>query len=230
MRQRTTTVIFLFRRFQPCRAWIFGPDFPHGCEGHAVAAALDIVAARTEGQQMRDHFRQSIQMAGTYRRGEPITLRYEIQNISDDEYALLVWETPLEREVFRFVEVRRGDRRVPYDGRLVKRGDPTAESYRTIAAGQTIVEELDLSKYFAFEEFGTYTVTLHTRFLDAIRRPSANDAPRRRYEHESFSLDPVSASFELVPDGSARMTVGQHRRQQQAARSRLDPSDQAGHI
>jgi hypothetical protein len=174
---------------------------------------------------MREHFRQSIHMESTYRRGEPIILRFEIENVSDYWYAVLVWDTPLEGEVFNFVEVRHDDRVIPYDGRLVKRGDPTPDAYGRIAPGQKLVEDLDLSKSFTFDDLGIYTVTLHTRFLDAIQQPSEEFTARVRQEHLHLALDALTARFELVPDGDARLTVGQQARAREGARSRADTTD-----
>jgi len=164
-------------------------------------------------------------MQPTYRLGEPITLRFEIDNPSDDDYALLTWDTPLGGEVMNFLEVRHEGRGIPYDGRLVKRGDPTTDSYRTLAPGETITEELDLSTSFAFEEPGTYTVTLNVRFIDAIRGAGANYSARHRHEHEALALAPASVTFELLPDGEPRLTAGQRARARLGSRSRLGRDD-----
>jgi len=98
---------------------------------------------------MLDDLRQSIHMQPTYRLGEPVTLRYEIENTGAEAYTLLTWDTPLGGEVMNFLELRHDDRVIPYDGRLVKRGEPSPESYRTIAPGETVAEELDLSEAYA---------------------------------------------------------------------------------
>src|SRR5262249_33801976 len=174
---------------------------------------------------MPNELRQSIHMQPTYRLGESITLRFEIENTSDEDYALLVWDTPLGGEVMNFLEVRHEGRVVPYDGRLVKRGDPTTDSYRTLASGATIAEELDLSTSFAFEVPGTYTVTLNVRFVDAFRGASANFTARSRREHEVLPLEPTSATFEILPDGEPRLTAGQRARARVGARSRLGGDD-----
>jgi hypothetical protein len=174
---------------------------------------------------MADELRQSIYMQPRYRLGEPIMLRFEITNTGNETCALLIWDTPLSREVMNFLEVRHDGRRLPYDGRFVKRGEPTAESYRTLAPGETIAEELDLSTSFAFEQPGIYTVTLNVRFIDVIRGAGAGYRARQRDEHETLALERLSATFELVPDGTPRLTSGQQTRVRLATRSRLGPDD-----
>ena len=174
---------------------------------------------------MQGNFRHSLSAAPTYRRDEPIAVRFELHNAGADEYALLTWDTPLGGEVLAFFEVRLGDEAVPYDGRFVSRSDPTAGCYLRIAAGETVAEELDLSTAFSFEEPGTYEVTLHTRFRDAIPSPGAAVAPRPRGEHEGFSLEPLSASFEVLADGAARLTGGQRARAEESTRAEVDEAD-----
>ncbi|MFJ9414345.1 hemopexin repeat-containing protein [Streptomyces sp. NPDC101227] len=164
---------------------------------------------------MRDDFRLTLRGEPTYRRGEPVSLIFEIENVSDTDYRLLVWNTPLECEVFNFLEVRCGDRVVPYDGRFVRRGDPSPDSYRTIAAGETIIEELDISESYALDEPGTYDVTLRVKFADAIPDVGMALSARTRKEHRGFALDPVTTQFELLPDGSARPTAGERARREE---------------
>jgi hypothetical protein len=177
---------------------------------------------------MNEDLRQSIAMQQQYRLGEPIVLRYELQNTGETDHTLLIWDTPLEGEVFNFVEVRHGDQLVPYDGRQVKRADPAPESYRLLAAGQTIVENLDLSTAFAFVDPGEYTVTLHVEYTDVQVRPAAAALGARvRAEHEPLPMPPLTATFELLTDGEPRLTGGQRTRALLRARPRQDAADLA---
>ncbi|MFE1792117.1 hemopexin repeat-containing protein [Streptomyces sp. NPDC059525] len=163
---------------------------------------------------MRDAFRQTIHGEQTYRLGEPVPLAFEIENVGDTDYNLLVWNTPLEGEVFNFLEVRCGDRLIPYDGRLVTRGDPGPDSYRRLAAGETIVEELDISESYALDEVGYYQIILRVRFADAIPNAGLALAARTREEHRGFALDPVTIQFELLPGDNPLSTVGERARRE----------------
>lgn len=156
---------------------------------------------------MRDDFRLAVRGEPTYQRGERVSLTFEIENVSDTDYRLLIWNTPLEGEVFNFLEVRCGDHVVPYDGRLVKRGDPSPDSYRKIVAGETIVEELDISESYALDEPGYYDVTLRVKFADVTPEVGVPLAARSRQEHRGITLDPVTTGFELLPGGNAHPTA-----------------------
>ncbi|WP_328739988.1 hemopexin repeat-containing protein [Streptomyces erythrochromogenes] len=177
---------------------------------------------------MRDDFRLAIRGAPTYSRGEPVSFTFELENVGDRDYRLLVWNTPLEGEVFNFLEVRYGDDVVPYDGRMVSRTDPDADSYRTLRVGETIVEELDISMSYALAEPGGYEVTLLVRFADVIPAVGTEVITARpRHEHQGLTLGPVSTSFELLPDGPPRSTAGERARSEQprdgARRIVIDP-------
>ncbi|TCO54100.1 M35 family metallo-endopeptidase [Actinocrispum wychmicini] len=129
-----------------------------------------------------------------YRLGEPIGVTFELHNPTGQDHSLLVWDTPMERwngEVGRYVKVAQGNRELAYQGRVVRRAaTPDARSYRTVHAGETVRETVDLSTAFAFTEPGTYTVTLDSQGLDA-----------------------AAATFEVLPGGQPRLTTGAQVRQ-----------------
>src|ERR1022692_4446479 len=100
---------------------------------------------------VNEDLRQTVGMQPQYRLGEPVSLRYALENVGAADYALLIWNTPLEGEVFAFADVRLGDRVVPYDGRHVKRGDPKPGSYRTLAAGGGVTGTAHLFPPFALD-------------------------------------------------------------------------------
>lgn len=171
-------------------------------------------------RQVTADLRQTVEMRPAYRIGEPVILTCTLRNAGQADCALLVWNTPLEGEMFAFAEVFNGDRIISYDGRLVSRVDPQPGSYQVIRPGQSVTRELDLSTSFALTEPGRYTVTLAIRFHDVIEHQGGNvPAARRRAEHEPLSLDQVSAGFELLPGDKARLTSGQHARAAQQARA-----------
>ncbi|WP_314252662.1 hemopexin repeat-containing protein [Streptomyces kutzneri] len=162
---------------------------------------------------MREDFRLAIRGHPAYSRGEPVLLTFELANVGDTEYRLLIWNTPLEGEVLNFLEVRHAGHVVPYDGRFFSRGDPGPASYRTIRAGEAIAEQLDIAESYALDEPGEYEVTLLVRFADVIpvTGPEAPTA-RPRQEHQGLVLGPVTTRFELLPDGPARPTAGERAR------------------
>ncbi len=158
---------------------------------------------------MHEDFSATLQMADTYRMGEPVIAVFRLTNESDVGYALLTWDTPLEGRPGRFIEVRRGDAVLRYDGRYYKRGDPGPEAYLTVAPGKTVEAEIDLSRAFAFDEPGTYDAAVTVEFTDAIPAAGIVLDARGRAVHRGFSLDVLTSRFELVPGESPRSTLGE---------------------
>ncbi|MBD3859088.1 hypothetical protein IEE86_05005 [Bacillus sp. 28A-2] len=156
--------------------------------------------------------KHSIHMETEYNCGEPIILKFELQNLMDSDCGLLIYDNPLEGEVLNFIEIRRKDFIIPYDGRLVKRAEPTKDSYRIIPAGKTIVEKLDLSTSFPIHEPGIYTVTLYTKFLDVISPVNGEIKLPTNKEFEMLTLDPLTTEFKLLSHIKPRLTSGEKAR------------------
>ena len=76
-------------------------------------------------RQDRPPIEASLSAAQTYRLGDAIEVVFSIRNTGATPYQVLTWETPLEGEVTDFLAVERDGRLLRYDGRIVKRGDPT---------------------------------------------------------------------------------------------------------
>ncbi|MEU4496970.1 hemopexin repeat-containing protein [Streptomyces sp. NPDC023998] len=163
---------------------------------------------------MKDNFRASLRSEPRYRLGEAILIDFALTNVSDQDIALLTWNTPLETqdEVLSYFQVHYGDALVPYDGRFVKRGEPDERSYRLISAGATVVETVDLTTAYGITVPGTYTVTLDARIADAFTQDEDAPRSRRREDHQGFDFDPVSTTFEVVGDGEPRYTVAEKER------------------
>jgi Lysine-specific metallo-endopeptidase/Hemopexin len=168
---------------------------------------------------MREDFSAAIRMSPSYRLGDPVVLWFELTNTSDVDYSLLVWDTPLEGRAGDYVEVRQGERALRYDGRFVKRGDPGPDSYRTVAAGETVTEQIDLTDGFAFDEPGTYDVTVRVEFTDSIPATGVVLTTRVRAVHRGFALEPLHTRCEVLAGEAARPTLGAQARSGQLPRS-----------
>ena len=96
---------------------------------------------------------------------EPLIVRVEARNPSNEELALLTWNTPFEPTLSAdaFAIARDGEP-VPYRGRLVKRAwPPPDDAIVRLAPGETFERELDLSRHYAVYEPGTYSIALAPR-------------------------------------------------------------------
>jgi hypothetical protein len=170
-------------------------------------------AVNNERTSEMDHqpFVTALTAEPSYRLGDAILITFEIENTGSETYQLLTWGTPLEGQfTVDCLTVRRDGELVPYDGRLVKRGDPPPEAYVVIRPGERLKKTVDISHTYAIDQAGDYTVTLNASFFDAFPVPgNAKQAPRKRQAHESHKLPPAAAQFKVVAGGEAKLTAGQ---------------------
>src|ERR1700759_2845467 len=97
----------------------------------------------------------SLRAEDDYKLGEPVVLTVEVENRGSDALRVLGWGPPFEeRFTSSFLRVERDGEVLPYDGRLVKRGDPSADDYLTIGAGETVKTTVDVSAGYPIESPG----------------------------------------------------------------------------
>jgi len=165
---------------------------------------------RRRDRQDRPPIEGSLSAAATYRLGDAIELTFSIRNSGTTPYQVLAWETPLEDEVTDFLTIERDGRVLRYDGRHVKRGDPTDQDYVVLGANETLDRSVDISRSYPIDTPGVYSATLKVTLFDAFPVPgAAKQAPRLRVQHQRLELPPVTVQFTVVPDGRPKQTDGQ---------------------
>lgn len=98
------------------------------------------------------------------------SVTFTLTNRGDRPVSVLKWHTPLEgirNDIFRIVK---DGEPVPYVGPMVKRAQPTAEDYVTLAPGETASATVDLGAVYAFPEPGRYEVRYDPK-LQGVSRP-----------------------------------------------------------
>ncbi len=123
-----------------------------------------------------------------YRAGEPVPVRLRLRNRGRAPVAVLDWNTPLEGLLADMFVIRREDGTgVTWNGPSIKRGDPAAGDYVTIAAGREVTENVDLALGYDLQAPGRYTVELRELRLHDVASPA--QVPRPRSRHQARSLD-----------------------------------------
>jgi hypothetical protein len=101
-----------------------------------------------------------------YTLGNPVNLSVTLTNNSSELLEILSWGTPLEQTFNSdMFHVSRDGTTIPYIGRMVKRGTPRDSDYLTIDSAKTLVATIDLSKGYAIQTPGTYTITMKPRYI-----------------------------------------------------------------
>ncbi|MCP3102193.1 protease [Myxococcus sp. K15C18031901] len=108
--------------------------------------------------------------------GGPVQVSFSVTNTSSQPLYVLTWNTPLEGRILNdMFEVSRDGVELPYQGPMVKRAPPTADSYVTVEPGATVTREVDISQAYGATTPGAYTITFRGALMDVT--PDKAKAP-----------------------------------------------------
>jgi peptidyl-Lys metalloendopeptidase len=144
----------------------------------------------------------TLEMDETYPAGESVTLLFKLHNQTDQPVTILNWYTPLEGMVGDIFQVTRDEEELPYQGMLVKRGDPTREEYTTIKPGKSASAEVDLGMGYDMTTPGFYQVHFTAGLRDITG--DASLLPKKQDDHhpQPLSCNTVSFRIESAPQPS----------------------------
>lgn len=97
---------------------------------------------------------------------EALTARWTLHNDTVETLQVLVWHTPLAGFSNDLFYVERDGEPVPYIGRLVKWGTPTAEDYVEIESGGSVSATFDPSAVYDMSQPGQYTIAYRSELLE----------------------------------------------------------------
>ncbi|HYG64271.1 MAG TPA: protease [Thermoanaerobaculia bacterium] len=132
--------------------------------------------------------------------GGPVRVRLTLTNRGESPVWALRWNTPFEgRWQGTPFTVSTGGREVPYEGPMVKRGDPGREEYVEIAPGASAEATADLAEAYALAAPGRYRVEGAGGLHDLAT--SAAGVPRPRNRHQPAPLDCAAVELTVTPPG-----------------------------
>ncbi|MBN9686518.1 MULTISPECIES: protease [unclassified Corallococcus] len=115
--------------------------------------------------------------------GEPIEVLFKLTNRSESPVWVLKWQTPLEGILGTVFQITRDGEELPYQGPMVKRAAPSADSYAAIAPGATVENTVEVTQAWDFKKPGTYRITFRDALMDVATRKE--DVPRAGGEYQS---------------------------------------------
>lgn len=145
-----------------------------------------------QAQTFEPSLAATLEIAETLETGESVPVQFSLKNDSSDDVRMLVWGTPLEGVYGRIFKVLRNGDPVPYEGIVVRRGEPTADDYIVIPAGQSVSAEVDLAKSYNFSAAAEYEVAFVTsKAADVRRATDTRVATLATMERAEISSQPV---------------------------------------
>jgi hypothetical protein len=118
--------------------------------------------------------------------GEPMLLRFRLTNRTAQPLYVLDWHTPLEGLLSRMLQVSRAGQDIPYQGPMMKRGDPGADDYRAIAPGASVEESIDVGLAYETQAPGRYRIAFAGPLRDVVTSPS--EVPRPLDKHQPMAV------------------------------------------
>jgi len=142
----------------------------------------------------------TLQAQSNYVQGTPIVIGFEIENLSSTEIRILKWYTPLEGIKGKIFEVRCDGVEVPYEGMMMKRGNPARADYVHLPAGASARAEFDLSQCYSLPECQKCRLKFKGRIHDVVF--DERQLPRTANQHSVIDVPGEAVSFSIsLPEG-----------------------------
>jgi hypothetical protein len=132
----------------------------------------------------------------SYVSGETVPVRFTIFNNSKIDVWVLSWLTPLEGLKGDILNVVCDGKQVPYEGIMMKRGDPSKIDYVRIKAKGTATKEIDLSQSYSFSPAHECKIEFRGHLLDVIE--TKGEIPRKREEQKSMDIQGNTLIFKIL--------------------------------
>jgi peptidyl-Lys metalloendopeptidase len=145
---------------------------------------------------MNAALRYHLQAQIRYVLGGPVVIGFTIENLCSVDVWVLKWYTPLEGMKGKIFELTCDGVDIPYEGRLMKRGNPEADDYVRLHPGESVHGEFDLASAYSLPVCKECRLKFKGRIHDVVF--NHREVPRRADEHLSVDVPGNTASFSMV--------------------------------
>jgi peptidyl-Lys metalloendopeptidase len=139
-----------------------------------------------KGNTTFDKIKYILTAKDTFIKDNPIAINFTLQNISNEKLWILTWYTPLEGLKGKIFQVTCEGKEVPYEGPMVKRGQPSNADYAYIEPGKSVSKEFDLSRAYQVPESQACVIAFKGRIYDYAT--SSNILPKRAEEQQMVDI------------------------------------------
>jgi hypothetical protein len=128
--------------------------------------------------------------------GEPVELRFQLRNPTAQPVFVLEWHTPFEGLLANFLQVTRNGQEVPYEGPMMKRGDPSAEEYVALQPGASVEAKVEVSLAYDFKQPGHYRIAFRDSLMDVVTNQA--EVPHTRAQFQPLPVQCPAVETTLV--------------------------------
>jgi len=170
-----------------------------GCAGPKSTVTPDITQTPANvmpAPTVTQSLKYQLSANDSYVAGTPITINFTLENLLDENLWVLNWYTPLEGMRGEIFQVKCDGKEIPYEGMMVKRGDPDRDSYIHIVPRGSVSEEVDLSSGYNLPISEDCQVDFKGRIYDILS--DEGKLPRRSDEHQGMDITGKFVAFRVV--------------------------------
>jgi hypothetical protein len=131
----------------------------------------------------------------SYVLGKPIIIGFTLESEAQTDLWILKWYTPLEGIKGKILQVTCDGEELPYQGIMMKRGNPRKEHYVLLHPGGSASAEFDLSEHFPLRKCDECRVDFKGRIHDVVLDPQ--QLPSTSDKHTSLTASGTPVSFRI---------------------------------
>jgi hypothetical protein len=120
-----------------------------------------------------------------------------LENSSDENLWILNWYTPLEGLKGKIFNVTCDGKGIPYEGIMMKRGQPIKEDYEQIAPGGSLSASVDLSEGYTIPIANQCKVDFKGRIYDVST--IGESIPKKVEDHRMVRIAGNATAFRVTP-------------------------------
>jgi peptidyl-Lys metalloendopeptidase len=145
-----------------------------------------------------DKMRYQLSANDTYVKGDPVIINFTLMNLSNENLWVLTWYTPLEGLKGKIFRVTCDGKDVPYEGPMLKRGQPNKDDYIQIYPGSSVSKKVDLSAVYQIPACNEAFVEFKGRIYDYTTTMPSDLIPKSTEEHQTLKITGNSITFRVV--------------------------------
>ena len=134
----------------------------------------------------------------SYVKSAPVVIRFTLENLSSKDVWILKWYTPLEGIKGKIFDIKCNGVDIPYEGRLMKRGNPEIDDYIRLLPKGLAYAEVDLSQAYSLPVCKECWLKFKGRIYDAVF--DERQVPRASNEHQRVDIPGNAVVFSIVID------------------------------
>jgi peptidyl-Lys metalloendopeptidase len=151
-----------------------------------------------------------------YLLGEGTNLIFELTNHTKKPIHILKWNTPLEGLKSDCLHVLKNGKTIPYDGRLVKRGQPKPKDFLLLQPGTSVSAKVDIGEVYNTANARKMKVNFKPERLVYLREPPTQDflmsTPTPAAGNKRIKIITKPAVFSLTGNSKGIQTAGEKAR------------------